>query len=86
MKHDVAKQAANEMALKDVDKAIFDQRISLAVVTVFDKQGGIDILARSSIWPGNVCAPRILCEGNVLSFSTRIGRLGKERKNARAQC
>ena len=33
MKHDVARQAANEMALKEVDKFFFDQRISLTVVT-----------------------------------------------------
>ena len=35
MKHDVDKQAANQMALKDADKVFFlDQRLSLAVVTV----------------------------------------------------
>ena len=34
MKHDVDKQAANQMALKDADKVFFDQRISLAVVTI----------------------------------------------------
>ena len=34
MKHDVDKQAANQMALKDADKGFCDQRISLAVVTM----------------------------------------------------
>ena len=47
MKHDVAKQAANELALKDVDKESFDQHISPAVVTISDEDGEIDILARS---------------------------------------
>ena len=58
----------------------FDQRISLAVVTISDEEGDIDILARSGTWPGDVCAPRIFCEGDVLSFPTRIGNLGEERK------
>ena len=40
MKHDVAKQAANEMALREVDTFSFvDQRISLAVVTISDEEG-----------------------------------------------
>ena len=46
MKHDVAKQAANELALKDVDKELFDQHISPAVVTISDEEGEIDILAK----------------------------------------
>ena len=49
MEHGVAKQAANELALKDVDKELFDQRISPAVVTISDEDGEIDILARSGI-------------------------------------
>ena len=53
MKHDVAKQAANEMARKEIDKFYFDQRISLAVVTVGGEEGNIDVLARSGIWPGD---------------------------------
>ena len=47
MKHDVAKQAANEMALKEVDKEFFKQRISQAVVTISGQESEIDILARS---------------------------------------
>ena len=51
MKRDVAKRAANEMALKEVDKEFFDWRISLAVVTISDEESEIDILARSDVWP-----------------------------------
>ena len=39
MKHDVAKRPANHMALKDVYKDFFDQRMSLAVVTITDEEG-----------------------------------------------
>ena len=39
MKHDVAMQAANEMALTDIDKLYYDQRISPAVVTVGGEEG-----------------------------------------------
>ena len=46
VKHDVAKQAANEIALKDVDKELFDQHISPAVVTISEEEGEIDILAK----------------------------------------
>ena len=46
MRHEVAKQAANQMAPKDLDKFFFDQRISLAVVTSADEE---DFLARSDI-------------------------------------
>ena len=60
MKRDVAKQAANEMALKDVNKFFFGQRISLPVVTICGEEVEIDILARSGFWPGDVCAPRIV--------------------------
>ena len=38
MKHGVAKQAANELALKNVDKELFDQRISPAVVIISDEE------------------------------------------------
>ena len=47
VKHDVAMQAANEIALKNVDKELFDQHISPAVVTISEEEGEIDILARS---------------------------------------
>ena len=47
MKHDVAKQAANEIALEEMDKELLDQHISPAVVTISDEKGEIDILARS---------------------------------------
>ena len=59
MRHEVAMQAANQMAPKDVDKFFFDQRISLAVVTSADEE---DFLARLHIWPGHFCPPRILGE------------------------
>ena len=49
MKHDVVKHAANEMELKEVDKELFDQHISLAVVTISDEEGEIDILAISGM-------------------------------------
>ena len=38
MKHDVAKQGANEMVPHEVDLEFFDQRISLAVVTIPDEE------------------------------------------------
>ena len=68
--HDVANQAANQMALKDVDKELFNQRISLTIVTTTDENNNINILERSGIWPGNVCAPRIIVKA-TFSFSTR---------------
>ena len=79
MKHDVAKQAANEMALTDIDKLYYDQRISPAVVTVGGEEGNIDVLTRSGVWPGDFCAPRVFVVDNVLGLSVgtleRIGRL-----------
>ena len=44
MKHGVAKQVANEMALKEIDKCHLDQRITTAVVTIFGEEGEVDIL------------------------------------------
>ena len=41
------------------DKEFFDQRISLAVVTISDEEGEIDILARSGILPEDVCPSRL---------------------------
>ena len=38
VKHDVANQAANETALKEVGKEFSNQRISLAVVTNFGRR------------------------------------------------
>ena len=52
-KHDVVKRAAKEMALKEVDKFFFDQRISLPVVTTGGEEVEIDTVARSGIWPGD---------------------------------
>ena len=66
--NDQVKPAANEMALKDVDKVVFDQRMSLAVVTIFDEEGEIDIMARSDIWPGDYCAPRICVKATCSAF------------------
>ena len=80
MKHDVVKQAANDMALKEVDKFFFDQRIFLEVVTISDEEGEIDILARSGTWPGDVCAPRIFVKATCSPFPTRTGNLGEEKK------
>ena len=45
----------DRMELKEVGEEFLDQRISLAAVTE------INILARSSIWPRDFCAPRIFC-------------------------
>ena len=75
MKTDVAKQAANEMALKEVDTEFVDHRKSLAVVTISDEEGEMDIFGEI----GHM-AWRFLCtarfrEGNVFSLSTRIGGL-----------
>ena len=46
-KHEVAKQPANEMVLKKIDKEYLDQRISQRW------------WAKSGIWPEDFCAPRI---------------------------
>ena len=40
-------QAANRMALKEMDKEFFDQRIPVAIVTITDEESEIDLLARS---------------------------------------
>ena len=39
-------QVANEMALIEVDREFFGQRLSLAVVTFSDEESGNDMLAR----------------------------------------
>ena len=75
MKHDVAKQAANERALKEVDKFYFDQRIPPAVVTVGGEEGNIDVLARSGIWPGDFCAPRIFVKATCSAFQPELETL-----------
>ena len=69
MKHDVAKQAANGMRSKMWTRKFFDQCISLAVVTISDGEGEIDILVRPGIWPGDVCAPRIFVKQRVQLFN-----------------
>ena len=75
MKHDVAKQAGSEMALKEVDKFFFfDQRISLVVATK------IDIMARSSIWLGDFCVPRIFVKATCSAFQTEKKVLEKTGK------
>ena len=76
-KHDVAKQAANEMALKEVDKFFFGQRISLPVVTIGGEEVEIDILARSGTWPGDVCAPRIVVKATCSAFQPELEILEK---------
>ena len=79
MKHDAAKQAANETALKEVDKFFFDQRISLAVVTITGEEGEIDILARSDIRPWDFCAPRIFVKAPCSAFQPELEALEKKR-------
>ena len=68
MKHDVAKQAANEMAL----------RISSAVVTISGEEGEIHILARSGIWNGDCCAPRTLVKATGSAFQPELEALEKK--------
>ena len=80
MKHYVAKQAANEMALKGVDKEFIDQRTSLAVVTISDEESEIDILATSSVWPGNFCAPSIVVKATCLTFQAELEVSEKARR------
>ena len=64
--------------------------MSLAVVTVSDEEGEIDILVRSDIWPGDFCAPRIW-GGRCPAFQPELEVLEKEDstrsvlKNARSQ-
>ena len=78
MKHAVAKQAANEMVLREVDKVFFDQRISIAVVTISSEEGEI----RHMAW--RLLCTKHFCEGDVFSFSTRTGDL-KRRKGKSAR-
>ena len=66
------------MVLKEVDKAFFGQRISLAVVTPSDEEGGIDILARLCTWPGDFCAPRIFLKATCSAFQPELEVLEKK--------
>ena len=59
VKLDVAKQAANDMSLKEVDKFFCRPAHLSSVVTTTDEDGEIDILARPGIRLGAFCAPRI---------------------------
>ena len=68
MKDDAVKQAANEMALKEVDMFFFDHRMSLAIVTISNEEGEIDILARWSMLRGDFCAPRISVKATCAAF------------------
>ena len=79
MKHDMAKQAANELASKEIEKYHFDQRISLAVVMVGGEEGSIDALAMSGIWPRDFCGPRIFVKATLFSLSARVVDSGEER-------
>ena len=76
----MAKQAANEMACKEIGKFYFDQRISLAVVTAGGEEGDIDVLARSGIWPGDFCAPRIVVKATCSAFQPELEILERERE------
>ena len=61
MKHDVAKQAANEMVLKGADKFFFDERISLAVVVR---------RATSTFWRDKAYGLRIYCPSRIFVKAT----------------
>ena len=76
-KHDVAKQAENEMALKEIDKFFFGQRISLPVATIGGEEVEIHILARSGTWPGDVCAPRVVVKATCSAFQPELEILEK---------
>ena len=84
MKHEVAKQAANGMTRREIDKYYFNQHIFFAVVTVSGEEGNIDVF-------GSVrhMARRLLCsahlrKGIVFSLSARTGDSGEEREATRA--
>ena len=56
-----------------------DQRISLAVVTITDEDGEIDILARSSgICSGDCCAPRIFVKAACSAFRPELKVCGRK--------
>ena len=78
-KHDVAKQAANEMALKEIDKFFFKQRISLPVATICGEEVEIHIFGEIRFLAWWCLCSACCCESDVLSFSTRIGNLGEDR-------
>ena len=81
MKHDVEKQAANQMAL-DADKGFFlpthflgscdnDEKLTF----LRDQEYGLEVFCTTHV-----------CESNVCSFSTTVGGARKDRKSARAPC
>ena len=76
MKHNVAKQAANELALNVVDNEFFEQRMSLAVVTVTDEDW------RDEAYAMETCMT-YFCE-TFSAFQPEMGGIGKKEKNARA--
>ena len=80
MKHDVARQAANEMARKEVDFFFLTNAFLVVVVTVSDEENEIDNLARSGIWPGDFCAQRIFLKATCSDF-----RLDLERSDKRTE-
>ena len=72
------------MALKEVDKFLFDHNISLVVVTISDEEGIIVTFGQiRHMASGLLCSARF-CEGNVLSFSTRTGGFREEWAEMRA--
>ena len=74
------------MALKEVDKFLFDHNISLVVVTISDEEGIIVTFGQMRhMASGLLCSARF-CEGNVFSFSTRTGGFREEWADARAPC
>ena len=78
MEDEVAKQAANEMALREIDKFCFDQRIPSAVVAVSGEEGNIDVLAKSGIWLGDFCAQHIFVKATCSACQPELETL--ERK------
>ena len=68
------------MALEELDEFFFDQRISLAVVTISGEEGETDILARSGIWPGDFCAPRILVKATCSAFQPEVEDFREEKE------
>ena len=72
-KHDVAKQAANEMALKEIDKFFFEQRISLPMATLAARR----LKLTSGTWPRDVCASRIVVKATCSAFQPELEILEK---------
>ena len=74
MKHDVAKQAANQVTLEAVDKFFFDQRISLPVVTIGGKELKLTFW-RDQVHDQEIFAnPRTVVKATCSAFQPELGR------------